>query len=364
MSFINNKKKRILIMAAGTGGHIFSGLAVADTMRARGWQISWLGTTHGMECDLTSHYNIEIDTIKFSGLRGKGLIHMLKGIWQILISFNRCFIILKQRKPHLVLGVGGYATVPGGIIARLLAIPLVLINADTTLLLSNKLLSPIAQKILFGFEISSSVSIRKSEITGNPLRKEILAISSLPTERYANRNGVLRILIIGGSLGSMALNECVPAAVAKLPLYQRPIIVHQSGKQHIQELYTAYLRVQVKAKVINFIDNMWHHYVEADIVICRAGAITISELMAIGVASILVPLIISTTSHQYNNADWMAKCNAAIHLPQIKMTPENLAALLQKLDRLTCAKLAESAYKVGRRNANAKIATALEKLLA
>lgn len=357
-----NKKKQILIMAAGTGGHIFSGLAIADTMRARGWHISWLGTSHGMECDVVSKYNIEIDTIIFSGLRGKGLMHMIKGMWQILISFSRCLMIFKRRKPNLVLGVGGYATVPGGVIARLLAIPLVLINADVTLLLSNKLLAPLAKKVLFGFQISFWIPYRKSEITGNPLRKEILAMS-LPIERYANRNGVLRILVMGGSLGCKVLNECMPAALAKLPLCQRPIVTHQSGKQHMQDLCEAYLRAKVKVEVINFIDNMWHYYAEADIVICRAGAITISELMAIGVASVLIPLITSTTSHQYDNANWMVKYQAAIHLPQIKMTSETLAILLQKLDRLTCSKLAQNAYKQGRRHANEKIANVLETLL-
>lgn len=359
---MKNNIKRLLIMSAGTGGHIFPGLAIANTMRARGWKIFWLGTTHGMECDLVPKYDIELDTLAFTGIRGKGIIHMLKGIWQILVSFKHCFKIFNIRQPDLVLGMGGYLTVPGGIVASLCGLSLILINADITLLLSNKLLLPLSKKILFGFPNSFSITNHKAEITGNALRKEIFALS-LPVQRYANRRGVLHILIIGGSLGAKIFNECIPVALSKLPLCKRPIITHQSGKKHIQTLRTTYLQANIQAEVIDFIDDMSSHYAKTDIVICRAGAITISELTAVGIASILVPLITKTTTHQYDNACWMAKYNAALHFPQIKMTPDNLAKLLQKIDRATCMQLAQAAYKQGKRNANETIAQALEKLV-
>ena len=353
--------KRLLIMAAGTGGHIFPGLAIAETMRARGWQVSWLGTLHGMERELVPQHGIEMDAVDFSGLRGKGPMHTLRGAFKLVASFASCFGILGRRKPDVVLGMGGYVTVPGGVMARSRGIPLALVNADAALLLSNKTLAPLAQRVLFGFPADFGAAASKALVTGNPVRAEILALP-LPAQRFATRSGPLHILIVGGSLGAKALNDCLPAALARLPSQVRPTVTHQSGKQHVATLRDAYAKAQVAAEVLDFIDDMPRRYAQADLVVCRAGAITVSELTAAGIASVLVPLVASTTSHQRQNAIWMADQKAAIHLPQSELTAERLAALLQSVTREQCLEMANAAYAIGKRDANQTIATILEEL--
>jgi UDP-N-acetylglucosamine--N-acetylmuramyl-(pentapeptide) pyrophosphoryl-undecaprenol N-acetylglucosamine transferase len=353
--------KRLMIMAAGTGGHIFPGLAIAETMKMRGWQVSWLGTTHGMECDIVPKHGIEMDRIEFKGLRGKGLGHAIRGALRLLLSFPNCFSILGRRKPDVVLGMGGYVTVPGGVMAKLRGVPLALVNADAALLLSNKALTPLAKNVLFGFPADFGNAAGKAVVTGNPVRKDILDIAK-PAERYPAHRGPLKVLIVGGSLGAQVLNKSVPAALAKIAPEVRPVVTHQSGKQHIEALRVA--QAQVQAEVVDFIDDMARRYAEADLVICRAGAITVSELTAAGVASVLVPFMASTTTHQRDNAVWMAQHKAAIHLPQAELSAERLAELLQGMTRDTCRKMAEAAYGIGRRDANDAIAMVLEKLAA
>lgn len=353
--------KRLLIMAAGTGGHIFPGLAIAQTMRERGWQVSWLGTTRGMECGIVPKHGVDMDRIDFSGLRGKGVVYAICGMFKLITSFTECMRILKRRNPDVVLGMGGYVTVPGGVMARLRGIPLALVNADAALLLSNRMLSPLANNVLFGFPSAFNDGMDKAIVTGNPVRNEIIALPH-PAERYAMRHGPLRLLVVGGSLGARVLNECLPAALEKMPLAMRPIVTHQAGRQHIDVLRKAYAAAGVDAEVVDFIDDMPCRYAEADLVICRAGAITVSELTAAGVASVLVPLVVSTTSHQRHNAQWMAKQQAAIYLPQSELTPEHLAGLLQLTTRVACQKMAEVAYAIGKREANETIAKVLEEL--
>ncbi len=354
--------KRLLIMAAGTGGHIFPGLAMAESMRARGWEVSWLGTTHGMERDIVPGHEIEMDAIEFSGLRGKGLGHTLRGAWRLLAGFAACFRILGRRRPDVVLGMGGYVTVPGGLMAKVRGIPLVLVNADAALLLSNKTLAPFARRVLFGFPADFGSAASKALVTGNPVREEILALPQ-PTQRYEGRSGPLRLLVVGGSLGAKALNECLPAALAALAPEQRPLVTHQSGRQHIDGLRQAYAAAGVEADVVDFIHDMPRRYAQADLVICRAGAITISELTAAGIASVLVPLIVSTTSHQRDNARWMAQREAAIHLPQSELSASRLAALLRGMSRAQCQAMAQAAWESGRRDANQTIANELERLV-
>ena len=356
------RPKRLLIMAAGTGGHIFPGLAIAQTVSARGWQVSWLGTTHGMEHDIVPRHGIDMDTIDFAGLRGKGWMHSVRGAFRLFASFASCYRILGRRKPDVVLGMGGYVTVPGGVMAAMRHIPLALVNADAALLLSNKALMPLAKRVLFGFPADFGNAASKALVTGNPVRQEIIALP-VPEQRYAARCGPLRILVVGGSLGAKALNDCLPAALALIPAESRPIVTHQSGKKHVEELRATYVVAQVRAEVVDFIDDMPRRYAEADLVICRAGAITLSELTAAGVASVLVPLIVSTTSHQRANAEWMAQKNAAIHQPQSEMTAKNLSHLLQTLTREKCLTMALAAYVIGRRDANEMIADVLEKLV-
>ena len=353
--------KRLMIMAAGTGGHIFPGIAIAQTMRQRGWEVSWLGTAHGMERELVPKNGIEMDTIDFTGLRGKGLGHTVRGGVKMAAAFAACRGIIKRRKPDVVLGMGGYVTVPGGVMARMAGVPLALVNADAALLLSNKTLAPLAQRVLFGFPADFGRAAGKAIVTGNPVRKEILDIPS-PAERFAGHGGALRVLVVGGSLGAKVLNDSVPAALAMLPEGERPVVTHQSGKKNIDALRAAYAASGVQANVVDFIDDMARAYRDADIVICRAGAITLSELTAAGVASVLVPFVASTTSHQRDNAVWMAKQNAAIHLPQSELKAASMAALLKSLTRERCLAMAVAAQAAGKRDANDAIAAVLEQL--
>ncbi|WP_254504210.1 undecaprenyldiphospho-muramoylpentapeptide beta-N-acetylglucosaminyltransferase [Duganella vulcania] len=353
--------KRLMIMAAGTGGHIFPGLAIAQTLRARGWEVTWLGTAAGMEQDLVPKHGIAMDSIDFTGMRGKGLAHTLGGALKMVKAFAACFGYIGSRKPDVVLGMGGYVTVPGGLMARLRGVPLVLVNADAALLLSNKTLVPFADRVCFGFPANFGKAASKAVVTGNPVRKEILDLPA-PDLRFFGREGPLRILVVGGSLGAKALNDNLPAALALIPAAQRPQVTHQSGKKNIDALRAAYAQAGVDANVVDFIDDMAAAYSQADVVICRAGAITVSELTAAGVASVLVPLVASTTSHQRDNAQWMAKQNAAIHMPQSEMSAQSVATLLETLTRGACQTMAMAARDVGKRDANDAIAQVLEQL--
>ena len=354
--------KHLVIMAAGTGGHIFPGIAIADEMLSRGWAVSWLGTTSGMETQIVPKHGIAIDTINFSGVRGKGLSHTLKGFGKLLLSFVACWRILARRKADLVLGMGGYVTVPGGLIAALRLRPLVLMNADSGLLLSNKVLRPLAKKILFGLPSTKIADSNNVEVTGNAIRQAICELPQ-PSQRYTLRSGRLKILIVGGSLGARVLNEIVPQAIAQMAPEHRPTITHQSGKNHLQALRASYAALNIEAEVLEFIDDMPKQYSESDLVICRAGAITISELSAAGVASILVPFVASSTTHQTANAMWMEVEQAAIFLPQTKLDVAHLSTLLSQLDREKCLTMAQAAYALGRRNASQTIASILEKLV-
>jgi UDP-N-acetylglucosamine--N-acetylmuramyl-(pentapeptide) pyrophosphoryl-undecaprenol N-acetylglucosamine transferase len=320
-----------------------------------------MGTAHGMETGIVPQHGIEMDTIEFTGLRGKGLLHSLRGVFKLVASFGVCFGIFGRRKPDVVLGMGGYVTVPGGIVAKLRSVPLVLVNADAALLLSNKTLAPLARRVLFGFPANFGGAAGKAIVTGNPVRQEILNLPR-PADRYASHDGPLCVLIVGGSLGAKVLNDCLPLALAALPPENRSIVTHQSGKKHIDALRAAYAAAKVDAEVVDFIDNMAQRYAQADVVICRAGAITVSELTAAGVASILVPFIASTTAHQRDNALWLSGRNAAIHLPQNELSAERVSTLLRDLTRDTCRQMAEQAYLSGRRDANDAIAKVLEEI--
>jgi len=356
-----NSPKRLMIMAAGTGGHVFPGLAIAKTMQERGWTVTWLGTEHGMEGEIVAQHQIPMDVLDFAGMRGKGLLHSVRGLFKLAESFKRSREFLKQRQPDLVLGMGGYVTVPGGVMARLLKIPLVLINADAALLMSNHFLTRFADRVLFGFPANFGVATAKAQVTGNPVREEITRLPH-PGQRFAGRSGPMKILVVGGSLGASILNDIVPTALAALPKEIRPIVTHQSGKQHIATLQAKYKKLGYKAEVVAFIDDIASRYAEADLVICRAGAITVSELTAAGVASILVPFISSSTTHQLDNANFMAKHKAAIHFPQKDLTVAKLAQKIGAMDRADCLKLADEAYMLGQRRANAVIADVLEQM--
>ena len=353
----------LVVMAAGTGGHIIPGIAVAREMQARGWTVSWLGTSHGMENKLVPPTQIPLDTITFSGLRGKGLLHTLTGGFRLLKAFGDCFGILRRRGTSAVLGMGGYVCFPGGLMASLLNKPLMLVNADAALLMSNKSLLPVADRVAFGFEGGAAAKTKQAVVTGNPVRAEIEALPS-PVARYADRSGPLRLLVVGGSLGAQALNTALPAALALLPEAQRPQVVHQTGAAQRDAVQAAYAAAGIAAQVLPFIDDMPAQLAACDVMVCRAGAITVSELCAAGVPAVLVPLIVSTTSHQRDNAAWMAGQGAAVHLPQSELTPQKLADALGSMDRSSLLAMAERARALARPHAASRVADEIEKLVA
>ncbi|TDP63451.1 undecaprenyldiphospho-muramoylpentapeptide beta-N-acetylglucosaminyltransferase [Roseateles toxinivorans] len=354
--------RHLVIMAAGTGGHIIPGLAVAEEMQRRGWTVSWLGTSHGMENKLVPPSGISMDSLQFSGLRGKGLLHTLKGFGKLLKAFVDSAAILRKRSADAVLGMGGYVCFPGGLMAWLLRRPLMLVNADASLLMSNSSLRPFARRIGFGFDGAAAASTAKAVVTGNPVRSEIEAIAA-PEQRYEGRHGPLRVLVVGGSLGAQALNDCLPKALALWPQVERPWVTHQTGAGNFDAVNAAYAAAGVQAEVIPFIDDMAKALTECDLVVCRAGAVTVSELCAAGVPAVLVPLVVSTTSHQRDNARFMAQHGAAIHLPQNELSPQRLFELLSKLDRSALTAMGLKAHALARPRAAARVADEIEKMI-
>ena len=355
--------KHLIVMAAGTGGHVIPGLAVAREMQSRGWGVSWLGTPAGMENKLVPPSGIPLDTIAFSGLRGKGLLHTLTGGLRLLGAFWSCLQIIRRRRADAVLGMGGYVCFPGGLMAALLRKPLVLVNADASLLMSNKALLPFADRIAFGFDGAAAKSAKHAVVTGNPVRAEIEALPA-PGERFAGRAGALRLLVVGGSLGARVLNECVPQALALIDSAQRPRVTHQTGQANAASVQAAYAQAGVEAEVLPFIDDMAARLADCDLIVCRAGAGTVSELCAAGVAAVLVPLIVSTTSHQRDNAQWLAGQGAGIHLPQSELSPRSLAELLAGLTRDALLNMANKARTLAKPRAAARVADQIEQLVA
>lgn len=352
----------LVIMAAGTGGHVIPGLAVAREMQQRGWSVSWLGTLKGMENKLVPPAGLPLDRIAFSGLRGNGWLQSLTGGLRLLKAFWDCLLILRRRGADAVLGMGGYVCFPGGLMAGALGKPLLLVNADASLLLSTKTLLPVADKIAFGFDGAAAQSTKRALVTGNPVRAEIEALPP-PAQRYAGRDGPLRLLVIGGSLGARVLNEIVPQALHLIPPARRPTVTHQTGAAHLDSVRDRYADAGVTAELLPFIDDMAQRLAGCDVVVCRAGAVTVSELCAAGVPAILVPLIVSTTSHQRDNAQYMARHGAALHQVQADMTAAGLAALLTGLDRAELLKMAERARALARPHAAARLADQIEGLV-
>jgi UDP-N-acetylglucosamine--N-acetylmuramyl-(pentapeptide) pyrophosphoryl-undecaprenol N-acetylglucosamine transferase len=357
------KAKHLVIMAAGTGGHVIPGLAVATQMQQRGWSVSWLGTTHGMENKLVPPSGIAMDNIRFSGVRGKGLLHTLTGGLRLLGAFWRCLQILRRRQANAVLGMGGYVCFPGGVMSALLGKPLMLVNADAALLMSNRALLPVADCIAFGFDGAGVAKIKRAVVTGNPVRAEIEALPA-PELRFAARQGPLRVLVVGGSLGARALNEVLPQALSLMQAAERPQVTHQTGQANHAAVQSAYQQAKLHAEVLPFIDNMAERLAHCDVIVCRAGAVTVSELCAAGVAGVLVPLVVSTTSHQRDNAQWLASHGAGIHLPQAELSARRLADLLASLTREALLAMATKARELARPKAAGRVADELERLVA
>lgn len=358
--------RHAVVMAAGTGGHVMPGLAVARALQARGWTVSWLGTTQGMENRLVppeGESGIALDRIGFNGLRGNGLLHTLTGGLRLLVAFWQCLGILRRRRASVVLGMGGYVCFPGGLMASLLGRPLMLVNADAALLLSNKALLPVADRVAFGFDGEAARKVKQAVVTGNPVRAEIEAIAA-PAGRFAGRSGPLRLLLVGGSLGARVLNETLPQALALIEPARRPQVTHQTGAAHHASVTAAYAAAGVEAEIVPFIDDMARRLADCDLIVCRAGAVTVSELCAAGVAGVLVPLVVSTTSHQRDNAQWLAGHGAGVHLPQAELSPRRLADLILGLDRAALLSMATRARALARPRAAERVADEVERLAA
>ncbi len=354
--------KHLMVVAAGTGGHVMPGLAVAEALRERGWSVSWLGTRSGMERQLVEPRGITFDAIDFTGLRGKGVKTLLLGGFYVLRALWQSRALIRARAPRVMFSTGGYVAVPAGMAASTLGVPLVLLNSDAAPLMSTRMLKSLASAVLCGFDgAAARAAGDKGLVTGNPVRPEITQMAS-PEQRFVGRRGPLQLLIIGGSLGAQALNESVPQALALMAAELRPRVVHQCGAKHIDAVCALYQNLGVEAEVVAFIGNMPERYAIADVVVCRAGAITVSELAAAGVASVLVPLVVSTTSHQRANAEFMAAHDAAIHLPQAELTAARLAELLRTLTRDRLLAMGQAARSIGKPDATKTVVSVLEKV--
>ena len=342
--------RTILIMAGGTGGHIFPALAVAHRLRNAGWRVVWLGNPQGMEARLVPQHGFEMVWVKFAALRGKGLLRKLLLPLNLLRGFAQALKAIRQVKPNVVLGMGGYITFPGGMMAALTGVPLVLHEQNSVAGLANKVLAGVADRILTGFPDV----LKKGEWVGNPVRPEIARIAA-PAERFAGRSGPLHVLVIGGSLGAQALNEIIPQGMAQLAASELPQIVHQAGEKHIQALQANYAAVGVQAHCVSFIEDMAGAYDWADLVICRAGALTIAELAAAGVASILVPFPHAVDDHQTGNARFLVNVGAAFLLPQTELTPDSIA-LIRNYSRGQLLEMAEKARSLAKPDATEEVA--------
>jgi UDP-N-acetylglucosamine--N-acetylmuramyl-(pentapeptide) pyrophosphoryl-undecaprenol N-acetylglucosamine transferase len=346
-------------MAGGTGGHIFPALAVADILRAQGWHVTWLGAPNSMEADLVPRHGYEMAWVRFSGVRGKGLLRLLRLPLDLLVALWQSAAALLRHRPDVVLGMGGYITFPGGMMAALLRRPLAIHEQNSIAGLSNRVLAHIAKKVLSGFPDV----LPRAIWCGNPVRSDIAGLPE-PQQRYETRSGRLNVLVVGGSLGAKAINEVLPQALALLPQDVRPKVLHQTGRQHFEAVKRAYKQAGVEANIKPFMDEMAKHYGNADLVICRAGALTVAELAAAGVASILIPFPSAVDDHQTGNAQFLSKHNAAVLLPQSELSAEKLAQLLQELSREKLLKMAQQARGLAKADAAFAVASVCEELAA
>ena len=322
-----------------------------------------MGTELGLENKLVPPTGIPLDRLAFAGLRGKGLMHTVKGVFKLVQAFVQSRSVFGNRSADAVLGMGGYVCFPGGLMAYLMRRPLMLINADAAMLLSNQSLKPFASKIGFGFDGVAAASSPKAVVTGNPVRAEIEALPA-PAQRYAGRSGPLRLLVVGGSLGARAINEILPKMLALWPQAERPIVVHQTGQANFAVVQAAYREAGIGgADIRPFVDDMALQLARADLILCRAGAVTVSEICAAGLAAVLVPLVVSTTSHQRDNARFMAQHGAAVHLPQEELSAEGVYQLLKSMDREALLEMAERARALARPRAASRVADEIEKLV-
>jgi len=355
--------RTVLIMAGGTGGHIMPALAVAERLRADGWRVVWLGTRAGMEARLVPERGFEIEWLNFAGVRGKGLLRLALLPLQIVVAFWQALRAIFRVRPDVVAGFGGYPAFPGGMMAALLAKPLVIHEQNAVAGMTNRVLAHVANRVLLGLPLASPLTPHASRETwvGNPVRPEIAALPE-PAQRYAEHRGPLRLLVVGGSLGAAALNEAVPKALALLPEAKRPLVRHQAGAKHIEQLQANYAAASVAADCLAFIDDMAAAYAWADVVICRAGALTVAEVAVAGVPAAFVPFPFAVDDHQTANARFLAGREAAWLLPQKELTPEGLAQWLQGLTHETLLATANKARALAKPDAAERVADVCKEL--
>jgi UDP-N-acetylglucosamine--N-acetylmuramyl-(pentapeptide) pyrophosphoryl-undecaprenol N-acetylglucosamine transferase len=344
--------KTLMVMAGGTGGHVYPAMAVADTLKNEGWNIVWLCTQGGMENKLIADKAYDKAMITMQGVRGNGLLGWLLLPVKLVKAFSQSLKALNQYQPDVVLGMGGFAAFPGGLMAKLQGRPLVIHEQNSVAGLTNKVLAKVAIRILAAFP---SAFGDKALLVGNPVRADISAIAA-PAQRFANRSDALRLLIVGGSLGAQALNEVIPQALARLPVDQRPQVVHQAGVKHIEVLQNNYKQAGVEADARAYIDDMAAMYAWADFVICRSGALTVAEVSTAGLGSLMVPFPFAVDDHQTGNAQYLADAGATILVQQKELSVEKLTQILKELNREKCLEMAKKARALGKPEATADVA--------
>jgi UDP-N-acetylglucosamine--N-acetylmuramyl-(pentapeptide) pyrophosphoryl-undecaprenol N-acetylglucosamine transferase len=346
-----------LVMAGGTGGHIFPGLAVAEALRERGWRVHWLGAPGSMESRLVPPRGFSLETIDFGGVRGKGIRTLFLLPLRLLRAFWQALQVVRRVKPDVLVGLGGYITFPGGMMGTLLGKPMVLHEQNSVAGMANKVLAGIADRVFSAFPNV----LKQAQWVGNPLRAGFLN-QAAPEQRFEGRSGPLRLLVVGGSLGAKALNDTVPQALALLPEAQRPTVLHQSGEKQIDALRANYTAAGVSAELTPFIDDTAQAFADADLIVCRAGASTVTEIAAVGAAALFVPFPFAVDDHQTTNARFLADTGGAWLVQQKDLTPQSLADRLKSLQRAQLMEMATQARKMQKTEALAAVVAACESL--
>ena len=352
-------QKTALIMAGGTGGHIFPGLAVAEELRARGWRVHWLGAPGSMESRIVPQHGFPLELIDFSGVRGKGLATLALLPLRLLRAFWQALQVVRRVKPDVVVGLGGYITFPGGMMGVLCGKRLVLHEQNSVAGMANKVLAGVADRVFTAFP----GVLKKAQWVGNPLRAAFTR-QAAPSERFVGRTGPLRLLVVGGSLGAQALNDIVPRALALIPAENRPVVTHQSGATQIDTLRANYQAAGVQAELTPFIDDTASAFAAADLIVCRAGASTVTEIAAVGAAAIFVPFPFAVDDHQTTNARFLVSAGGGWLVQQSDLTPEGLAKMLLNSERTALVDIAEKAKNMQKINATREVVAACEELSA
>ena len=351
------KQRTVLIMAGGTGGHIFPGLAVAEELRNRGWTVHWLGTPGSMESRIVPPKGFALETIDFSGVRGKGVKTLVFLPFKLLRAFWQALSVVRRVKPDVVVGMGGYVTFPGGMMGVLAGKPLVLHEQNSVAGMANKVLAGIADRIFTAFPNV----FKKGLWVGNPLRSAFTQKAD-PATRFAGRTGQLKLLVVGGSLGARALNEIVPQALALIPAEQRPEVIHQSGATQIDAMRSNYEAAGVQATLTPFIDDTAAAFADADLIVCRAGASTVTEIAAVGAAAVYVPFPAAVDDHQTTNAKFLVDAGGGWLVQQRDLTPRGLADMILNMQRPALLEKALKAKAMEKINATREVVTACEEL--